>query len=249
MCSLSNSKFISFGFLSLTLSVFGCSDEMDRQETIAKLRSLGVEQSPSIAKPGDTVNLTFYLAGPSALALTSAPLADESSRYGKPVIVSPVDNSPVESVVGPLSLYTFRASFTAPSDEFTLTTIKTKEYARVRYNVKFQTSSGDDESVVGDTLLYAPGSPQLEWKPPTIAITKPTDNSSAGSVDLEGTISSDGNESNRVAWFVSAGKVKNRKARTTRWEDAPSGTQAVFFTVRGAKSGAFAIKSQAINLN
>jgi hypothetical protein len=115
--------------------------------------------------------------------------------------------------------------------------------------VKFQTSSGDDESVVGDTLLYAPGSPQLEWKPPTINITKPTDNSSAGSVDLEGTISSDGNESNRVAWFVSAGKVKNRKARSTRWEDAPSGSQAVFFTVRGAKSGAFAIKSQAINLN
>ncbi|MEI6834604.1 MAG: hypothetical protein WCL28_11495, partial [bacterium] len=63
------------------------------------------------------------------------------------------------------------------------------------------------------------------------------------------TITSDSQESNRVAWFVSAGKIKNRKSRSTLWEDAPSGTQAVFFTARGAKSGAFAIKSQAINLN
>ena len=236
-------------FTLLLFTLCSCSDEMDRQETISKLRSLGVEQTPAVTKPGDNVTLTFYLAGPSGLSMTATPLSDDISRYGKPLIVTPVDNAPVENTVGPLSLYSYRASFTAPSDAVTLATIQSKEYARVRYNVKFQTNAGDDESVVGDTLVYAPSSPKLTWTPPTIAIIKPTANSQAGRVDLEGTITSDGQESNRVAWFVSGGKIKNRKSRSTLWEDAPSGTQAVFFTVRGAKSGAFSIKSQAINLN
>jgi hypothetical protein len=66
---------------------------------------------------------------------------------------------------------------------------------------------------------------------------------------LEGTVNSNGKESNRVGWFVSAGKIKNRKSRSTEWQDAPRGAQAVFFTVRGAKSGAFAIKSQTVTIN
>ena len=236
-------------FSFLVLAANGCSDDMDRHETITKLRALGVEQTPAVAKAGDLVNLKFYLAGPSALALTASPIVDEMARYGKPVMVTAVDNSPVETAVGPLSLYTFRASFNAPSDDATLTSIQTKGFARVRYNVKFQTAGADEESVVGDSLVYAAGSPQLQWQSPTISILKPTAGSTAGSVELEGNISSDGQETHRVAWFVSAGKIKNRKSRSTRWEDAPTGNQAVFFTVRGAKSGAFAIKSQAVNLN
>jgi hypothetical protein len=237
------------GSLLLLFFCIACSDEEDRQETVTKLRALGVEQSPTVAKPGDTVSLTFYLAGPPSLTLTSTPLADDAARYGPPVVVTPIDASPTESAVGPLSLYKYRASFVAPSDEATLSTLQTKGLVRIRYNVKFESNGGDGESIVGDTLIYAPGSPQLEWKPPTINIIKPTENASAGDIDLEGNISSDGNESNRVAWFVSAGKIKNRKSKLTKWEEVPTGSQAIFFTVRGAKSGAFAIRSQAVTLN
>lgn len=233
----------------VTLMHSGCNDEMDRQETITKLRALGVDQSPVIAKPGDTVSLTFYLAGPSSLVLNPTPLVDKLSRYGKPILVTPIDAAPTESIVGPISVYSFRASFIAPNDTATLASIQTKDYARVRYNVKFQSPTGDEESIVGDTLIYAPGSPQLTWATPAIEIVKPTQNASAGEVDLEGSINSTGSESNRVAWFVSAGKIKNRKSRSTVWEEAPTGGQAVIFTVRGAKSGAFALKSQAITVN
>jgi hypothetical protein len=130
-----------------------------------------------------------------------------------------------------------------------ITAALTKQgYARLRYQVKFN-ASGDDENIVGDTIVYPESSTALSWTAPTIAITKPATTAAAGSLDLEGTIDSQGNETNRVSWFVSSGKVKNRRAKSTVWQDAASGSQTVVMTVRGTKSGAFAIKTQTITLN
>lgn len=230
-------------------SLVSCSDDEERPETITKLRALGVAQTPTSIKPGDQVTLTFYLAGQPQLNLTAQPSLDSMARYGQAVLVTPVDAAPSETPVGPLSLYTYRVSLTATNDATTNASIQTKGLARLRYKVNFSAGSGDSESVVGDTLVYPMGAPQLEWQPPTISIDRPTQEAASGSMALEGTVNSNGKETNRVGWFVSAGKIKNRKSRSTEWQDAPRGTQAVFFTVRGAKSGAFVIKSQTVTLN
>ena len=231
------------------MMAMGCRDDNDRPETITKLRALGVSQSPTIAKAGDPVSLTFYLAGPSQLTLSATPILDLGARYGQSIIVTPVDAAPTETAVGPLSIYSYKANFNIPNDAIITQKILTSGFARVRYNVKFSSTGGDEESVVGDTLVYPTGAPQLNWTTPTIAIANPAATASAGTLDLEGAIQSNGQESNKVSWFVSAGKIKNRKARITEWQEAPAGNQTLIFTVRGAKSGAFAIQSQAVNLN
>ena len=162
--------------------------------------------------------------------------------------MTPVEQNVSENVVGPLSLYSYKATVSVPNDASTGARLAAQGYVRLRYNVAFSQGT-DEESIVGDTIVYAPNAPQLSWTAPTITIAKPAATASAGTVELDGTISASGTESNRVSWFVSGGKVKNRRAKTTLWEDAPKGSQAIFMTVRGTKSGAFALKSLATTID
>ena len=232
----------------ILVAISSCGSEAERPETINKLRALGVEQSPVAAKLGDTVQLTFYLAGPSQMVLTPRVLIDSNARYGTAISVTPVDQNVSENVVGPLSLYSYKATVSVPNDTSTAARLAAQGYVRLRYNVAFSQGT-DEESIVGDTVVYTANAPQLSWTAPTIAITKPAATASAGKVEIDGTISANGTESNRVSWFVSGGKVKNRRAKTTLWEDAPKGSQAIFMTVRGTKSGAFALKSLATTID
>lgn len=236
---------VLFGVLLFT----SCSDDnADRPELINKLRAIGVEQNPVNSKPGDTVNLTFYLAGPSLQQLTSTVLTDSDMRYGVALPVLPIDAAPVEKVVGPISVYTYRATLIVPQNEVVNLAIAKQGFARIRYDVKFSAGS-DSETVVGDSIIYAAGSPQLEWKAPEITITKPSATANSGIIDLDGTIGSSANETNKVGWFVSSGKVKSRRAKTTSWTDTSAGSQAVIMTARGVKSGAFSIKYQDVTIN
>lgn len=247
-----NFKRIVTSFAGTLLLGCGAGDD-DRPETVTKLRALGVEQTPVNAKPGDTVNLAFYLAVPSDQISTQPVLAtvqtDPSARYGVAVAVTPVDAAPVETKIGTTtSLLSYRTTLAIPNDARITAAIAKQGFARVRYNVKFSNNT-EEENVVGDAIIYADGAPQLAWKSPEIAITKPGESSAAGSIDLEGTINAFNAESNRVSWFTSSGKVKNRRAKVTSWTDQTPGSQAVIMTVRGSKSGAFAIKSQAVTIN
>ena len=225
-----------------------CGSTTDRPDVITKLRALGVEQTPVNAKPGDTVNLTFYLAGYASTLMTPQVLLDTQARYSIPVAVTPIDTVPSETPIGSLSLYSYRASFTVPTTDAVKLLVAKQGYARLRYQVKFA-ASGDDENVVGDTVVYAALSPQLSWTAPKIEITSPTATGATGSVALAGSIVGSGDESHLVSWLVSAGTVKNRRAKITLWESVPKGTHTVFMTVRGRKSGAFAIKSQEVTVN
>lgn len=223
-------------------------DNEERPELINKLRTLGVEQTPVNAKPGDTVNLTFHLAGPPNQQITPTVLLDKSAKFGVPVAAVPVDAAVSETPVGTLSLYSYRATVTVPDGDTVNLAIAKQGFARVRYNINFS-SGAESENVVGDSIVYSAAAPQLTWSAPEIAITKPGESAATGGIDLDGTITSAGNETNRVSWFISSGKVKSRRARTTKWTDAARGTQTVIMTARGTKSGAFAIKAQAVSLN
>ena len=118
----------------------------------------------------------------------------------------------------------------------------------MRYKVKFSVGA-DYETVVGDAVVYLPDAPQISWKSPDISIAKPAATGTEGTMDVEGIITSEGVEPYRVSWFVSDGKIKNRRAKATSWSDAAKGAQTLIMTVRGTKSGAFAIKSQTVTIN
>ncbi len=235
-------------FTLFSVIVAGCSDDAERQETVTKLRALGVSQTPVNAKPGDTVALTYYLAAPAASVITALPAIDGSARYSVPVIATPVDAGVTETNYGALSLYTYRATIVIPNSSVVTGPLMLRGFSRVRSNVEFSTNTGDRETIVSDTVVYAEGSTQLDWTAPTVDIIAPGSTGNAGKLDVEGSITSTGNESHRIAWFVSSGKIKNRRAKITTWEDAASGEQTLFFTVRGTKSGAFSIKAINVKL-
>ncbi len=245
-------SFLRFIIIGATISVLTTScggDSQDRPEVITKLRAVGVEQTPVIAKPGDTVTLTFFLAAPSGLTITPQVLLDAESRYGVSTLVAPLDQTPTETAAGPLSIYSYRASLIVPKDNQVVTAgLGSQGFARLRYKINFTTDS-DSEAVVGDSIVYPNGAPQLNWQAPTVSIDKPDTSSPGGDLDLQGGITSDGGEPYRVSWFVSSGTVKNRRARTTKWQDPAKGSQTLILTVRGTRSGAFAIKSKAVTIN
>ena len=247
--------FVNFKNISIVLNIIGllmvsgCSDNEERPETVNKLRALGVAQEPVNAMPGDTVELTYYLAAPPALQLTATASLDDDARYSLPIVVTPKDAAPIETNYGALSLYSYKASLVIPATTAITSQLLVRGFARVRSDVKFSTDSGDSEVVVADTIIYAQGASQLGWTAPTIDIVKPDATGSAGNLDIEGSIVSTGDETNRVSWFVSSGKVKNRRAKISTWENASSGSQTLFLTARGTKSGAFAIKALNVSLS
>jgi hypothetical protein len=231
------------------LALVACGNEVDRQETVTKLRTLGVAQTPVNAKPGDTVQLTYYLAGPSGLSITPSLMKDPSSAYGVAVLPTAVSTSVLETNYGSLSLYSYQAAVQIPSDnQVMIATMAAYGYARVRSMASFLTPTGDREDVVSDSLTYPAGSPALSWISPTLSIVSPASTATSGNLALEGSIEGATSETMRIAWFVSTGKVKNRRSKTTSWEEAAAGAQTVFFTARGSKSGAFAIKAMSVQV-
>lgn len=228
--------------------ISSCNDDADRPEVINKLRALGVQQTPINAKPGDQVQLTFYLAGPKGLTLQPSVELDSDAKYSVPVAVTPSNGAVSESDAGALALYSYQATLNVESSPGLDQSLVALGYGKLRYKVKFEATS-DDETIVGDTLVYPSGSPQLTWTGTDISLDKPAATTSRGIVNLESTVTSNGQESNRIAWFVSAGAVKNRRARITTWNISDAGPQTVIVTARGSKSGAFAIKTVSVTLD
>jgi hypothetical protein len=114
-------------------------------------------------------------------------------------------------------------------------------FSRLKYGVVLR-SGEEEEKVVGNLLVYPPGSPELSWQAPSGEIVTPTTGSvESGSIDLKANlVSPNTGESLRVSWYVSSGKVQNRRAKQTKWQDPKTGTQTILMTVRGLKTGVLA---------
>lgn len=241
-------KYILFFVLNATL--ISCSDDAERQETINKLRALGVVQVPTIATPGATVQLTYYLGGPKGLTVTPTPYKDsEFFKYGTNADVTLIDSAPAEESVGNMSLYTLRASFVTPATPDVAAVVAANGNARHRYGVDFRTPLGDYETVIADALIYSPTAPQAQWVSHAVDISSPSVTTIGGSTTIQGEINSSFDEPYKVGWFVSSGKVKVRNAINTEWTEIGSGEQTLIFTARGVKSGAFAIKVLKVTVN
>ncbi|MCX6126653.1 MAG: hypothetical protein NTV34_18120 [Proteobacteria bacterium] len=231
----------------LALSMASCGDDGERKEVVNKLRALGVEQSPVIATPGGAVQLTFFLAGPKGMILTPKVYLDTAIRYGTSADVSLVDTTPTEEPLGVLSLYKLRAQFTAPSDTSTLGAIALKGNALSRYGVHFQ-GIEDEETIIGDTLVYSPTSAFVSWKDPAISIAEPVLTTIGTTTILLATVNNPNEETSKVSWFSSSGKIKNPNSKSTEWSEVSAGDQLLILTVRGRKSGSFAIKTARVKV-
>ena len=230
------------------VTVASCSNDSDPQERIQKLRALGVSQSPVIAKVGSNVALTFYLAGPKGKTIAASTYTDAAFKYGTNASVTLVDTQTTETNYGPLSVYALRAKFTVTKSTPITATIATSGNARLRYGVAFNATDGDTQTVVGDTLVYSDSAPQQSWVDPTVSITKPVADSVSGTTAIDADIATTNDEGDRVGWFVSSGSVTNRRGHASDWKDASSGDQTLILTVRGAKSGSFAIKARKVTV-
>lgn len=246
--SLALSPLITMIMLTATLT--SCGDDSDRREQIKDLRALGVEQSPLVAVPGSAVNLTFYLAAPQGKNITPTPYLDTAVRYGLPATVTLVDTKPVEQKLGTISQYTLRATYTVPTDALTTAAIVKTGSFRQRYGVAFDDGTRN-EIIVGDIVVYAADSAQQKnWTTaPTITIDQPLTSDVGSTNNISSTITNSIDETNKVSWFVSSGKVKNASAKSTEWSDIGSGEQTLIVTTRGKKSGAFAIKTMKVTVH
>lgn len=236
---------------SLLLLVFiniACDGDEDRFERIAKLRGLGLVTSPVIAPPStdaapSQVEFTFYAAAPLGETVTATPYQDLQGSLRKVSItnftvgeVSYEDHSSLRvvkvkatGVVPPASLIYFD-----PDNGF----------ATVRYALSLVGQS-NTQVMVGNLVIYPTGASELTSKNnlPTIAITNPTkDGTINGSEqEIKADLTEVNDETYRVGWFVSGGRLEAKNKVSTTWTPTGSGKYTVIVTARGTKTSAFGI--------
>lgn len=237
--------------ISLFLLMSGCNrNEDDPPEAINKLRALGVSASKLTTAPAasgvETVNLTFYAAMPKGTKVTATPFKDDGPNFTVPVELTLIPGTEVyDTQYAALDIFQVQAALTIPSAAV-LTIPPGKKFVTLRYGLEFDDGS-ENERIVGSYPVYAEGSPELlEWKPLSVDVLKPTLGEVLGQDDeqsLEATISKETDENVRVGWFVSDGRIKNRRAKETIWQTPDSNGKAlVIATARGLRTGSFAIK-------
>jgi hypothetical protein len=242
--------FLKLGFASITAlcsSLMACDGKEERYEVIDKLRAIGVSPSPLASAPEGNVTLTFFAALPLGGEVTAANYTDEDSKYALPIALTVDSASAKTDDYNALSVYSIAATFKAPTAE-ELKISPALGFVRLRYGIILKSGS-EEEKIVGNYLVYPKNSPQLDWKTPEIRVAAPTDNAVvSGETDLDGSIEDSLDDSWRVGWFASEGKIKNRRASVTTWETDSAGSQSVIFTARGLRTGAFMFKVIDVNV-
>jgi hypothetical protein len=237
--------------LPLTFSS-GCGDDAERPEVINKLRAIGVATdkpaiAPSTPESVSTATLTFVLAAPKGQTLVAEAWTDSQSRLGVPVTIAMQPETLTADTSFPgLDIWTVQAVLTAPP----ATALGVgQNFAKLRYAAKV-TAGTESETIVGDLLMFAADAPELARTNLTVDIAAPGGNVPAkGESDLTANVTRGFEENVRIGWYVSAGQVKNRRARTTKWIDPGQGGHTVIVTARGLKSGSFSWKAVAATGN
>ncbi len=253
LCKL-YTKFVTHFFcMAFCVLLSACNeDDSTRVERIEKLRAIGVTSSPVVLAapaPGSSgsVELTAFAALPPGSTVTATPFLDEASPYAPPVPI--VMDSTTETIqhLGALELYSIKGTVTVgpltPEQEAILAAPSGK--LSLRYGIKLETGA-ESEIIVGNILVYPSGSEESAYQAVSVSVAKPVAHATIGSGPdqvLAGTVTKAQPENVKVSWFVSSGKVTNRRAKETKWEPQSTGTQTVIMTARGMKSGSFALQA------
>ena len=234
----------------LALLTCSCDGEKERYEDVVKLRALGVLSDkavvePSTAATSQSISLTFYAAHPHGEVITAEAYQDSSrSSAGVPATLIIDPNSAATEAHASLDIYHVKATLSIPPAE-ALKFQGINKNATVPYAVKLTSRANGTQIIVGNIVVFAAGSPQLATLAfmPTVKITAPTKAAAvSGNQDLSASATTTGDESLRLGWFTSDGEIKNRNAAVTTWDPKKTtGEVTLIATVRGAKTGAFAL--------
>jgi hypothetical protein len=233
--------------------IASCNEDEDNlPERITKLRAIGVSASPlavTAPAPGATtqVELTAFAATPKGQTVNASTFLDEASMYATPIAAAiSVDSEALEAKAA-LDIYSVKATATiGPLNERQIAQLAIPGGKLVfRYGIRLK-SGEESEDIVGNIVAYAPGSAALNYQALAVNISEPTLDATLGTGEgqpLIGDVVKPQSENIKLSWFVSSGKVKNRRARDTKWEPVDTGQQTVILTARGLVSGSFAMKA------
>ena len=239
----------------LRLSVFvmilanmACNQDEDRFERIAKLRGVGLVSNPVIAAPStDTapsqVKFTFYAAAPLGETVIATPYEDAQGSLRK---VS-VQNLQIGEVSyedhASLRIIKVTAIGIVPPERVIYFDPYTG-FSTARYAISLVGQTGT-QIIAGNLVVYPTGAAELTTKNnlPKIAIQTPSKDGSIDgtSQDIKAEITEVNDETFRVGWFVSGGKLDARNKLTAKWQPTGSGKYTVIVTARGTKTSAFSL--------
>ncbi len=238
-----------FALLAASTWAVSCDDAADRFEAVNKLRALGVAANPVVGTAASTVALTIYAAVPLGQSVTVEPFVDDASKFAPPVTLAVEPGSEAYEEHTQFRIFSLRATLTVPP---IVPIPPAPGFARLRYGITFR-AGGEVEKIVGTFLVYPAGDPAIARFGSGFAvdITAPTQGATVSDDEapMIASIHNPAGEKVRVGWYVSSGKVKNRRARATNWltKDV-KGSETVLLTARGLSSGAFALKAYDVNV-
>lgn len=254
---LFSSSLLGCGLLMLSLA---CSNMDSRPERAEKLKPILVEvNAPATAgdpfQPplwGQEVRLAFhFIAPPGTEPFTAALEAPQQKPLTLPLPVEAgqLDGAVEVNELPGLQHSIVRARFRVPSaGELSAldSNVEAAPFLRFQYQLRVSDSSRE-LPIAGDFVAYRDANvPGASWNFQGSEITEPSSaNVDASKLDIAATVKNQQAEPLRVAWFVSDGKIKNRRASVTEWEAPGPGAYTLIFTVRGKQSrtGTLAIKS------
>ncbi len=234
--------------LILMLLNIACDGEEDRFERIAKLRGLGLQTSPVIAAPStDTspsqVEFTFYAAAPLGETVTATPYQDLQGSLRKVSVANFTVGEVSYEDHASLRIVKVKATGVVPPAS-TFYFDPDNGFATARFAISLVGQS-NSQVMVGNLVIYPFGSSALTTKNnlPTINITNPIKDGTINGTEQEikAELTEVNDETYRVGWFVSGGRLTARNKVSTTWTPTGAGKYTVIVTARGTKTSAFGI--------
>ncbi len=240
--------------LVVVSGLLGCNDDGERPEQLLKLRALGVAAQPTVITPStDSVpsvaRLTFYAAVPEGQEVATEVFEDLPAFNSLPLSQLQLDDTTITYTdLAKIRLYEVSGTFVAPTADTLAKGIG--GVLRLRYSVRL-TSGDEEEKVVGDVLMVAADSAEAQWTAPVLSFEEPTETSITAGKDnaVKASVTDVNDERVKVGWFVTSGKVENRRARATKWQEPSAGEQTVIVTARGIRSRGFALTHKVVSAN
>lgn len=247
------SKHLIFIIHCLFTFVFiSCRSDEERFEVINKLRALGVNPSVSLfpidqlQKNPLQTELSVYIALPKGQQITSIENFDDPKASFSLFKYQQVDSSSLTyQQVGPLQIASFKVNVKTPVlSELEIPAYQS--YIKLRY--AFTVKAGEEaEQIVGDLLVLASNSPLVAYHTeiPSLSIASPDSavisHYHASPLSLAAQIDKKVDETVKVLWFVSSGRLKNNQSKNTEWTDIEIGQQSLIAVIFSKKTWRFQI--------
>ncbi len=233
--------------LFLLALCIACGGGDSRPEKIEKLRAIGVATSPIIQTPSTpdspkTATITFYAAAPFGKNFEVRPFEVNAINPLTPGITIKAGSIKYQDF-SQFRIFSVQASAVVPQESASLSALLAERGSTTyRFGIKLKNGE-EEEKIVADLIVAAKDQAPTDIKTTKITILTPIDKSqiSTETLQLRANIEdTNEGETYKIAWFVSSGQVKNRRAIETELKEAQAGPVTILVTVRGSKSGTFA---------